>query len=298
MQSKLTTITKHEQGFTLVELVITILIISILLAIYTPNLQTSVKNERISATINELDILASAAQNYATLNRSDIDTAGSLTYAFPDQNNQCTDAIAVMSSAAFIVGISPSSTWYGEQFSTTCTTQTFSIGLNIDDIAYANHIKSVLGAVTTTGGYATYTVGKPTLLPIIDDYIGLLDGSTDTWDAQSKTIANVADVSYTFGKKASQAVYDLGLICNSNVIGDCPFASNYPNQPNLIDKPACESSPTFLITGIGIWGINDTIDKWFLAVVRDEPNHWELNFRIGNTDPSSQTYWSYVTKCE
>lgn len=278
----------NQQGFTLVELIIAMIVISVLAGIYLPNLQVDVKNTRIKAVVNELSIIANAAQNYASLDQSKIDTAASSTYAFPDALNQCRNAITTMASAGFIVGISATSTWFDEVFTTSCSTQTFSVGLRTDD-SYAYRIKNTLGSVKVNNDVATYTVPKPSLLPIIDDYIALLSGSTDTWNAQSKTIANVADVSYTFGKKASQAVYEAGLVCDSIICFD--DISNEITQPNC----PTNSTPTLFITGVSRWG-GATIDNWDYGITSNS-NVWTVDFVVGGSNASTQTLWSYVTKC-
>ncbi len=284
--------TTKQLGFTLLELLIVMVVLSILAYATVPNfLAEDAKLARIDAVINELGIIGSAAQNYAATNASSINS--SLTFAWPDESNSCFNALAEMTSQTYILGINATSTWFGEQYFTSCSTATFSVAINTNN-RYAGIIKNTLGSVVINNETATYTVPIPSLLPIIDDYISLLDGSSDTWDAQSKTIANVADVSYTFGKRASQAVYDIGFVCDEHVRDGCGLGSHYNDE---ITKPNCpNSTPTLIINGISSWG-GALVDNWDYSV-DDTGSVWQLNFVVGGGLPSTKTLWSYVTKCE
>lgn len=141
------------------------IIIGILLSIFSPDVTNLIKNQRIVSTINELDIIANSTQNYATLNQSSTNV---LNYTFPDQANQCQNAITTMQNTSFIIGINSTSTWFDEPFYTSCSTQTFSISIGTNT-ANAIFIRNTLGSVDINGYVATYTVNKPTLLPIIND---------------------------------------------------------------------------------------------------------------------------------
>ncbi len=76
----------REAGFTLVELLVTVVIASILLAIAVPSYTTQVRKSRRTEARSALLDLASREERYLSLNNAYTNTAGNLGYpGFPQQ---------------------------------------------------------------------------------------------------------------------------------------------------------------------------------------------------------------------
>ena len=285
-----------KNGFTLIEILVVVVILAIIGMMTIPNIALENNKANLEALSNQMSIIGNAVQNYASLDEGINEPSQTIHYRWPDQNNNCRDAIVRLVDSTYLIGISNQSAWYNNPYTTECGDATFTLSVQIDGV-YAYQIKRNLGSVLLSSTNTlievtiTYTIAKPSLLPILGDYIALLDNSTNTWDAQSKTIGNVSDVSYTFGKKASQAVYDIGLVCDFSG-GIC--GSGIGNE---ILKPLCSSTPTFLVTGISQWGVTETINKWTYNITENS-TRWLLDFSLDGSSPSEQTLWSYLTKCE
>ncbi|WNZ87442.1 MULTISPECIES: competence type IV pilus major pilin ComGC [Pseudomonas] len=110
---------KRQSGFTLLELMVVLAIISIIAALTTPNMISEINQRRAELTAAETTMIMDAARSYR------IDKG-----AWPG-NATCSDAISVLrnSTPAYLAGITVMNK-YNSPYSSSCTAKTFSLDQN------------------------------------------------------------------------------------------------------------------------------------------------------------------------
>ncbi len=103
---------RHERGFTLIELMITVVIIGILAGIALPGYQNSVRKSHRSAAQAEMLDIANREQQFLLANRSYTATLSSLGYSIPDDvaaRYTCTVAVTSSGLPTFTISCVPTS---------------------------------------------------------------------------------------------------------------------------------------------------------------------------------------------
>jgi type IV pilus assembly protein PilE len=112
---------RGHEGFTLIELMITIVIIGILVGVALPGYQNSVRKSHRSAAQAEMLDIANREQQYLLANRSYTATLSNLGYSVPTEvaaRYTCTVSVTSTGLPTFTVSCAPTSLQSASGFST------------------------------------------------------------------------------------------------------------------------------------------------------------------------------------
>ena len=255
---------KLQQGFTMIELMVIMIIITILSATFIPHI-FDFEQKRAELVVSEMWSIAEAAQSYDAQEGD-----------FPDRANSCVGAIDELATptAIFLQGIATDTTAWGlgTVYTTACdsaptgTTLTVSIGDVHPDWAefIANQLPNAtvtLATPATDPATVTLTVTKLAYVPVLERFLYLSSTSTllhasatilpnasGTYDAEKTAITNLVDVEL-FGRTRPEeslqyAVFNQGL----------KFAAAGA-ATSTVNKPSCDfdgdgtddASPTVVV---------------------------------------------------
>ena len=183
---------KKHHGFTLIELMIVMFIISILVVPLMNVLLANIEERRLNTTIAEISDLFQSAQTFAA------DNAG----AWPDEATGCANAVSTLQLPAqgYLVGFNTTSV-FGAVYSTACPVlglapRRFNVSVDVGDVEVARKITGVLPATTMVGSVITTSVPLPAQIPALELLLPR-DGSrpmTGDLDMGNNDVLNANDV--------------------------------------------------------------------------------------------------------
>ena len=284
-----------QKGFTMADILIALVVAGIVSTIYLPKI-VELSDKRADVTIEEIQTIGGASLNYYLDNSK-----------WPDQSNKCVNAIAVLTSSSeqYMGGIDSTSP-FSTPYQTGCSSyasSTFFVAVDTNS-DYSSYLANQMAATNYRASRTTTTFVRPFSVPLLDKVMFLenLPNSSPSWNARNNTIHNIPDISFTFGRYASEAIYDMGLMCDYSV-SNC-----FRGIDNKIKKPICGNNslrPSFNITGVSRWGVEDDVSRWSYAtasrtyeIAYPDNQYWKVKFILqGNKRPSTETFFSYITKC-
>lgn len=154
---------RKQAGFTLIELMIVMFIVSILIVPMMNAFLAGIEERRVNTTVGEISDLFQAAQLYA----------GNNSGTWPAEVGNCATAISTLSTATegYLVGFNVKSV-YGNNYGTVCpligpAPRRFSVTLDTGDVGVAQQIAGILPSTTVTGTTINTSVPLPAQIPAI-----------------------------------------------------------------------------------------------------------------------------------
>ena len=178
----------NETGFTLIELMIGMLIVSILIVPYVYQKQVEFKESLFAITLSEIEDIGTSAQNYAAEQN----------LSWPDEENQCSSAISLMRNKGYLSGLSDNSV-FDTTYKTYCTPSPgsrFSVEVDTKTAAQAEVLASYLASSEVTGNKVGYSLPLPSSIPALEHLLPR-DGSrpmTGDLDLGDNDIVNVNNI--------------------------------------------------------------------------------------------------------
>lgn len=150
---------KNERGFTLIELMVVLVIMTTLAALTTPNIVNELQLRRASLAIEETQLIVDAARSFR------------MRYGSWPGGATCSSALSVLrnTSPAMLVGV-PDVNRFNSAYSTSCTSATFSVDQNAV-VDWDGFIANSLAGTTIADGATSQlrtTVGIPGSEPALD----------------------------------------------------------------------------------------------------------------------------------
>lgn len=251
-----------QSGFTIFELMIVMLVISLFAApLAFQNIQ-QFEEDRIEIAVAEINDLFQSAQNYAAERNGN----------WPNQGAACSNAINRLKNSNYLDGFSIRSP-FGTNFNTSCTTgdgKRFIVRLNAGSAGNAEMLKSYLPSSSTTGSIVRVSVPMPASIPALTHLLPR-DGSremTGDLDMGGNTVTNAEDVEVnSISANASEGIYFAGIV----------------NNGAYVDKPQCPAglSPTPIVvpTGMSDNGRAHAIGAVY-AWAQNSGSRWRIRLRI------------------
>lgn len=177
----------NQAGFTLIELMISMLIVSVLIVPFVYQKQVKFKEELDAITLSEIQDIGTSAQNYAAEQN----------LSWPDEENQCSSAISLLKNEGYLSGLSDNSV-FETAYKTTCTSSPgsrFSVEVDTKTSAQAEILASYLASSVVTGKTVSYSIPLPSSIPALEHLLPR-DGSrpmTGDLDLGDNNIVNIND---------------------------------------------------------------------------------------------------------
>lgn len=147
------------QGFTLIELAVVMMLVTLLAMLTTPSMMNEINQRRASATVEETQLIVDAARSYRMS-----------TGAWPG-NATCSDALTILKSGSspMLVGVGALNK-YNSPISTSCTALTFSVDQNAVQDWDGYIVNSMAGTEIVNSGQSQLrtTIGIPGSEPALN----------------------------------------------------------------------------------------------------------------------------------
>lgn len=243
----------HERGFTLLELMVVMAIISILAVLETPNIMSEINIKRAKVAVGETTAIMDAARSYRSQKG-----------VWPGDAT-CSNALSVLKAASppYLQGVA-SVNKYNSPYSTSCTSQTFSLDQNAVDDYDAFLVSQIAGTelVSETEHSVRTTIGLPGSEPALEAKLSrLATGNAELNRMRTtlylggndiKEVNNIDAVSGSFSSGVSSrslSVKDIAQIAGAltagtlSVNGESQFVGKtYFKQDAVLGKLVVEGS--------------------------------------------------------
>lgn len=152
--------TLRQSGFTIIELLVVMMVISIMAAPFAYQHIQKFEEDRIAITIAEVNDLFQSAQNFAAEQDGE----------WPSEADNCATAISTMDTENYLQGFNVRSP-FGTNLSTSCTTgdgKRFIVTIDAVDAGNAELLDAGLPSSTVSGNLVTVSVPMPAVIPALE----------------------------------------------------------------------------------------------------------------------------------